>query len=138
MVFLRQLWIVGWLVAISGSLGAADAKQLARDAAKAARSGDYARAFQLYSQAAQQSPYAPYAALSRDMLSSALRADQLGLAAKAVEDDADALEGDLSDSISDEELEEARKPLPPIELIAKPGHFDLHSKAPVKQLWEDV
>lgn len=132
------------LLAAAMGLAGADAHQLARNAAQAARSGDYARAFMLYSQAAQLAPYSTYAAQSRDMLLAAMRADQLdlltdGAASGAAEDaDNDIPEDDLSDIISDEDLEEARKPLPPVQLAASDTRFHLQQRAPVKRLWEET
>jgi general secretion pathway protein D len=138
LVFLAKLRIVILLLAVSAGLAAADAHQLARDAARAARSGDYARAFLLYSQAAQLSPYSPYAALSRDMLSSAVRASQANLLPETSGGDGEGLDENLSDIISDEDLAEASKPLPPIKLNAKSERFDLRQRAPVRRLWEEV
>lgn len=139
----------------------ADARKLARDAARAARDGDYVRAFALYSQAAQQEPYSSYAAQSRAMLAAARREQQVSIATAsgtvtelpaafsdalgdlAVDPDKSASNGEdnldeLTDIISPADLAETRQPLPPIQLEAGLQRTAIDTRAPRRRLWEEV
>ena len=128
------------LLLIAMQLPAADARKLARDAAKAARSGDYVTAFSLYSQAARLEPHSSYDAQSRAMLSAANRSQQLGPPSNPEEDagdEADDLE-DFSDFITDEDMAETRRPLPPLQLVSGDQRINLETRSPVKALWEEI
>ncbi|MCC6264533.1 MAG: type II and III secretion system protein [Bryobacterales bacterium] len=132
------------LFLLAGSCFAGDAEKLARDAAKAARAGDYARAFSLYSQAAQLSPYSTYAQQSRAMLAAAARMEQVrfGPTAPDVADrpspEGNAGQDALLGEIDAKTLAATRNPLPPTRLEANDTVRDLNETAAPKQLWETV
>lgn len=139
LVFLSQLRLLVAALLLVGVVAAEDAHQVAREAAKAAREGDYAKAAALYGKAARLAPYATYAAQSRDMLAAAMRDGQVRVEqADSDGADDDLLDEPLTDIISEDELEETRRPLPPIQLTASPQKHDVQRQAPVRDLWEQT
>lgn len=129
---------------LAGSLLAGEAEKLARDAAKAARSGDYVRAFSLYSRAAQIAPYGTYGRQSRAMLAAAASNEQvrIGSASPAAPEPArsevSVQEAALLGSIDAESLAATRQLLPPTHLTANEAVHNLRQNSPPKQLWETV
>lgn len=149
--------LVALLLMAIALLGATEAGKLARQAAAAARRGDFLSAHLLYAEAARLSPHASYAAQSRAMLASAGRHQQVALAAPASAgsttesasgpqtgdpDDADPDLEDpdaaLSDIITEEDLRETRQPLPPLRLNASAARLDLSEAGPARRLWEST
>lgn len=137
------------LTILAMSLLAGDAEKLAKDAAKAARQGDYVRAFSLYSQAAQLSPYSSYGQQSRAMLAEAAMREQVRIGSPQSEEDPSAILSPEEQALADEEqaligdvtsadLTETRRLLPPTQLKADDSELDLNHAAPVKVLWETV
>lgn len=128
----------------AGSCFAGDAEKLAHDAAKAARAGDYVRAFSLYSQAAQLSPYSTYSLQSRAMLAAAAGNEQVRFgpdpsgASGAAPPETSAEQAALLGSIDAETLAATRNPLPPVRLEASDAVRDLNETAAPKHLWETV
>jgi hypothetical protein len=132
------------LVCLAAALpaGADSASDLFRQARKAEQSGEFARAYLLYSQAAVKDPLNPvYWAKSQAVRTrGVLQAKAVPRAGPAVpEPPGDPADGDnLLGEISAAEIEEARRPLPPWELAGVPGlkSFDLRGDA--KNLFEQV
>lgn len=113
---------------------AADAEKLLKQARKAEKAGEMARAYLLYSNAA---------ALSQD--------SHLWLKAQALQSRAaieanvkpppvslQELESAALNAVTPEELIEARKPLPPVELQAAAGRQDFDLSDPPRKLFEHV
>ncbi len=127
----------------SALLCGADANRLARQAAQAARNGDYVRAHTLYAEAARLQPYSSFAAQSQAMLSTAARRNLL--AAPAMPGDGASDGGNesldeelLSDIITEDDLKETLQPLPPLQLAARGDMVQLNQKAPLRKLWEET
>ncbi len=115
---------------------APSADQLFQQAQKAERAGEATRAYLLYAQAAAADPtnlsYWARAQALRPLASLQKPATATpGLAS-------DKIDRTLFGSIGDQDLELARKPLPPPELKATPGrqYFDLRGES--RALWEQV
>ena len=114
--------------------GAVNAEQLYEQARKAEHAGQTVRAYLLYAQAAAADPsnlvYWERAQALRPMASLLKETQPADALAK--------LDSTLFCRITDEELDQARKPLPPAVLKATPGrqHFDL--KGDSKAVWEQV
>ena len=105
---------------------------------KAERAGDLGRAYVLYTQAVAADPgnlkYWSRAQALRPMaglleVSQAKRGDDLS---------PEKIDSDLFGHISDRDLEEARRPLPPAELKATPGKRDYDLRGDSRSLWEQV
>lgn len=132
------------LFVLAGCCLAGEAERLARDAAKAARAGDYVRAFSLYSRAAQLSPYSTYSWQSRAMLAAAASNEQVrfGPSASSTPEappaEAPGQEEALLGSIDAETLAATRRPLPPIRLEATDAVRDINEAATARKLWETV
>ena len=132
------------LFILAGCCLAGEAERLAHDAAKAARAGDYVRAFSLYSRAAQLSPYSTYSQQSRAMLAAAASNEQVRFGPSASRTpeapptEARGQQEALLGSIDAETLAATRRPLPPIHLEATDAVRDIHETATAKKLWETV
>jgi hypothetical protein len=143
-VALRILVVVLLLVP---ALLAGEAENLAREAAKAARAGNYLQAFTLYSRAAQISPYGTYANQSRAMLAAAASQEQVRIGSTSAsaapqpsgsQDAVLAEDAALLGLVSPEALQETRRLLPPIRLEADRASHDLALSSPTQKLWEEV
>ena len=119
------------------SWGAGSAEQLFQQGQKAERSGETVRAYLLYAEAAAADPtnlkyweraqaLRPLASLMKDT----------PLAPKDLAPN--KIDRTLFGSITDQELEQARKPLPPPILNAAPGRQDFDLRADSKALWEAI
>ena len=126
------------LVIAGGIAGAASqAEQLFHQAEKAEHDGEIVKAYLLYAEAAAADP------TNIDYWS---RAQALRPAASLVDASppklpdlaSDKVDRTLFGNISDAELEEARKPLPPTRLEAEPGRRDYDLRGDSKALWEQV
>jgi hypothetical protein len=131
------------LIAATGFAGAAapgtspTAEQLFHQAQKAERDGEIVKAYLLYAEAAAADP------TNIDYWS---RAQALRPAASLIDPSppklpdlsSDKIDRTLFGKISDAELEEARKPLPPAKLEAEPGCRDYDLQGDSKALWEQV
>ena len=125
------------ILAVATAAGAAtQAEQLFEQGQKAERSGDPARAYLLYSQASAADP----GNLKYWSRVQALRptAGLLEVPEAKRAQDLVKVDPKLFGHISDRELEEARKPLPPSELKATPGRRDYDLRGDSKALWEQV
>jgi general secretion pathway protein D len=126
------------LVIAGGIAGAASqAEQLFHQAEKAEHDGEIVKAYLLYAEAAAADPS------NIDYWS---RAQALRPAASLVDASppklpdlaSDKVDRTLFGNISDAELEEAQKPLPPTRLEAEPGRRDYDFRGDSKVLWEQV
>jgi type II secretory pathway component GspD/PulD (secretin) len=122
-----SLATAGW-AAVTGD-------QLYRQAQQAERAGETTRAYVLYAQAAAADPgnllYWARAQALRPMASLLKPLAKPDLAPEKID-------RTLFGSISDQELDQARKPLPPPELKGTPGIQDLDLRGDSKALWEQV
>ncbi len=130
---LALLILAPWL-----AWAASQAELLFEQGQKAERAGDPARAYVLYTQAAAADPgnlkywsraqaLRPTAGLLE--VPQAKRGDDLA---------PEKVDPTLFGHISDRELEEARRPLPPSQLKATPGRRDYDLRGDSKSLWEQV
>ena len=114
--------------------GAVSAEQLYEQARKAEHSGQTVRAYLLYAQAAAADPsnvaYWERAQALRPMASLLKETQPADAPAK--------LDSTLFGRITDEELDRARKPLPPAVLKATPGRQRFDLKGDSKAVWEQV
>jgi general secretion pathway protein D len=116
---------------------AVTAEQLFKDAQKAERAGQTARAYVLYAQAAAADPtnvsYWERAQALRPMASLLMDSQRpaTGLAAEK-------MDRTLFGTVSDQDVDQARKPLPPPQLKATPGRQDFDLRGDSKSLWEQV
>lgn len=138
------------LVLWAGTLlcpAANQASELARRARKAEKAGNVTEAYLLYSQAAAADPKkSEYWARSQALRTRALRqSGSLPILASSIpetvaepapEEDEDTPK--LGDSLLPGEEEEARRPLPPKELISPPGTKSFDQRGDAKQLFEKV
>jgi general secretion pathway protein D len=125
------------LLAATLAWGAVTAEQLFEQARKAEHAGQTVRAYLLYAQAAAADPgnlaYWERAQALRP-LASLMKGTQPappGLAPEKVD-------RTLFGSITDQDLDQARKPLPPPTLNATPGRQDFDFKGDSKSVWEQV
>jgi len=113
------------------------AEQLFKDALKAEKSGQTVRAYLLYAEAAAADPtnisyweraqaLRPMAALMKSTESAAPQMSP------------DKIDRTLFGSISPQDLEKARQPLPPPELKVESGRRDFDIRGDSKSLWEQV
>lgn len=139
---IRLLGLLGLLSAVSGLMGAAPpttptAEQLFRQAQKAEHDGEIVKAYLLYAEAAAADPtnvsYWSHAQALRPAASMIEPSPP-----KPPEFPSDKLDRTLFGSISEAELEQARKPLPPPQLKAVPGRRDYDVQGDSKALWEQV
>ncbi len=120
------------------ALAASQAELLFEQGQKAERAGDTASAYLFYTRAVGADPgnlkYWSRAQALRPM------AGLLDVAEAKRGDDLlpERLDPSVFGRISDRELEEARKPLPPAELKATPGRRDYDLRGDSKSLWEQV
>ncbi|MBV9769411.1 MAG: hypothetical protein JOZ32_07560 [Bryobacterales bacterium] len=122
-----------------GSLGAAtsQAEQLFRQARKAEHDGEIVKAYLLYAEAAAADPTnIDYWDRAQALRPAASLVD--ASPPQAPEFPSNKIDRTLFGSISNEDLEEARRPLPPPTLEAPPGRqdYDLHGDS--KALWEQM
>ncbi len=113
------------------------AEQLFKDAQKAERAGQTTRAYVLYSEAAAADP----TNVTYWERAQALR--PMAMLLKDAERPANKLPSDKIDptlfgSITERDLDQARRPLPPPHLNAKPGVRNYDLKGDSKALWEQV
>jgi general secretion pathway protein D len=116
---------------------AVSAEQLFKDAQKAERAGQTTRAYVLYAEAAAADPanfsYWERAQALRPMASLLKDAER-----PATPLPAERIDRTLFGSIADQDLDQARKPLPPPHLNAAPGLQDFDLRGDSKSLWEQV
>lgn len=113
-----------------------------KQARKAEKAGDVVRAFLLYAQAAAMDPeHTEYWARSQALRTQALLESSFmpadleeADAGELLETDVDAVVG----SITAKDLDEARRPQPPVELLGAPGVKDFDLKGDARQLYEEV
>ncbi len=130
-------WLTVTILFVTLAWGSTKAEQLYEQGQKAERAGDPAAAYLLYAQAAAADPgnlkyFARVQALRP--VASILEVSQ----AKHADLAPDKVDPTLFGHISDRELEDARKPLPPAELKAAPGKRDYDLRGDSKSLWEQV
>jgi hypothetical protein len=139
--FIVFLFVAGWMgvgLPLCLPLGAASqAEQLFHQAQKAEHDGEIVKAYLLYAEAAAADP------TNIDYWS---RAQALRPAAslmgpsppKAPVFGSDKIDRTLFGTITDADLEQARQPLPPAELLAEPGRRDYDFQGDSQALWEQV
>jgi len=129
---------VCWLFVCLMAHGAAiTAEQLFKDAQKAERAGQTSRAYVLYSEAAAADPTnVTYWERSQALRPMAMLMKDAERPAKELP--SDKIDSTLFGSIAGRDLDQARKPLPPPHLKAKPGVQDYDLKGDSKALWEQV
>ncbi len=130
-----------WMLLLCAGLACAgDGRTLARDARKAERKGDWARAYLLYSQAAAADPdNRAYWARAQALRSRALSGATVATTTTSEPAEKPAADSDsMLGTITAKDLAEARKPLPPKELKGKPGLHDIDLRGNSKQLFEQI
>jgi len=114
-----------------------NAEQLFKDAQKAEHAGEIVRAYVLYAEAAAADPsnveYWKHAQALRPLAT--LMKETPGPPTDVAPEKMDPT---IFGSIADQELEEARKPLPPPRLQAAPGKRDFDLRGDAKTIWEKV
>ena len=124
--------LLGWTV-----WAATTAEQLFERAQKAERSGQLVNAYVLYAEAAAANPknlmYWQRAQALRPT-ASLLSVSQPKLSELAPEQ----IDPSLFGRITDQDLEQTRKPLAPVRLKAVPGRFDLDFSGDSRSLWEQL
>lgn len=129
--------LVGLLAAASLAFAADTAEELYQQGRKAEGSGDSLRAYILYSEAAAADP----ANVTYSTRAQALRpiASLLKVSREAPGDPIPhAVDPTLLGPILDQELEQARKPLPPSQLKIAPGRRDFDFSGNSQALWEQL
>jgi type II secretory pathway component GspD/PulD (secretin) len=134
----RALPLLVALCLTAAEVCASGASELYRDARKAEKAGQMARAYLLYSQAAAMEP-----ANSLYWLRSQSVRTRAALEAKVKPPDRGGEgvwgRGDQEiDAATPEDVNEARKPLPPTELKADPGRKDFDLRGDARSLFEQV
>ncbi|MDQ6663029.1 MAG: type II and III secretion system protein, partial [Acidobacteriota bacterium] len=130
-------------LALAASLAASEASDLFRDGKRAEKSGQIARAYLLYSEAAALDSRHKLYRLKTDALRSRAALEAKATASAAPDSDEIAVDPDLNpeeqfDSMTSKELSQAREPLPPPELHAKPGRRAIDLQGDSKSLFEQV
>jgi hypothetical protein len=116
---------------------ASQAEQLFHQAQKAEHDGEIVKAYLLYAEAAAADPTnIDYWSHAQALRPAASLVD--ASPPKLPEMASDKVDRTLFGNISDAELEEARKPLPPTRLEAEPGRRDYDLRGDSKALWEQV
>jgi general secretion pathway protein D len=134
--------VIYWVVACCSLAGlslvaASQAEQLFHQAQKAERGGEIVKAYVLYAQAAAADP------TNIDYWS---HAQALRPAASLIDPSppkppgfpSDKVDRTLFGTITEADLDETRKPLPPVRLQAEPGRRDYDFQGDSKALWEQV
>ena len=129
-------FLVWALAACSVAWAGPTAEQLFKDAQKAERAGETTRAYVLYAEAAAADPRN----LTYWQRAQALRpvASLLKPAVPPQDSPSEPMDPALFGRITEDDLAQARKPLPPPELKAKPGRRDLDLRGDSRALWEQV
>lgn len=122
---------------------AEEASKLYKEGRKAERAGEMARAYLLYSKAAALAPKKrAYWLRSQAVRTRAASQSKFELPASEAEPDQDSPENDDGlvslEPITEKDLREARKPLPPPELKASGERKDFNLKADPRRLFEQV
>jgi general secretion pathway protein D len=138
--------LVAVLIALAAAPGALgdEASKLYKQGRKAERSGEMAKAYLLYSKAAALAPkkqiywLRSQAVRTRAALQSKFELPASGSGADSVEGDPEATEQGPAEPITEKDLREARRVLPPPELKAAAGRQDFNLKADPKRLFEQV
>jgi hypothetical protein len=138
----RILFVAICLLAASSACLASQASKLFKEGQKAEHARQIAKAYLLYAQAAALEPENQFYWLKSQALQirAALEAKampQLRPGAAIPAPDPGAAEASIPEP-SPQELDEARKPLPPVELTANPGRHDFDLQADSKSLFEQV
>ena len=129
--------VLAWTLACAVLNAASPAEQLFHQAQKAERAGEIVKAYLLYAEAAAADPTnADYWSHAQALRPAASLVD--ASPPKMPELSSDKVDRTLFGTITDQELEEARKPLPPPILEALPGRHDYDLKANSRVLWEQV
>jgi general secretion pathway protein D len=122
--------------AIALAAAATQAERLAVQARKAEKAGETIKAYLLYSEAAAADPaHTEYWLHAQALRPLAEIQSGKGI---DVEPPSKKLDPSIFGSISDRELAEARRPLPPAELAAEPGRKDYDLRGDSKSLWEQL
>ena len=127
--------VVGALAVCLVAWPAVTAEQLYKDAQKAERAGQTVRAYLLYAQAAAADPanvtYWERAQALRPMASllTVTESRPAGLSA-------DKIDRTIFGRVTEQDLDQARKPLPPPELKVPPGAHDFDLRGDAKSVWE--
>src|SRR5437867_9871349 len=134
------LWMAALALAPVPAAFGDQASKLHKEGRKAERAGEMARAYLLYSQAAALAPKKnTYWLRSQAVRTRAALQPKVSppvSASDPVDDFPD--EPDTAEPVTNKELREARKPLPPTELQALPGRKDFNLKAAPKLVFEQV
>ncbi|MBI3682712.1 MAG: hypothetical protein HY235_20245 [Acidobacteria bacterium] len=125
-----------------GVCGLAEAAgSLAKQARKAEQSGDSLKAYLLYSQAAAADPkHSEHWVRAQALRTRALRQSKSLPASLTVAQDSvsDAGPSGFSLSITREEMDEARRPLPPVLVRPQPGNRDFDLRGDARSLFQQV
>lgn len=122
------------------ALHAGDADRLHKEARKAEKAGEIARAYALYAQAAALDPsnkeyWARSQALRTQALLEAKASPVLGPVDTEIPESFEPLEPSI---VPEDEIEKARQALPPPELKRRPGRQDFDLRGDAKTLWNEV
>ena len=116
---------------------ASQAEQLYRQAQKAEHDGEIVKAYLLYAEAAAADPTnIDYWSHAQALRPAASLVDPSP--PKPPEFPSDKIDRTLFGTITDADLEEARKPLPPAEIQTEPGRRDYDFQGDSRVLWEQV
>ncbi|MDQ6708518.1 MAG: hypothetical protein M3Z85_21370 [Acidobacteriota bacterium] len=129
------------LTQLAASLAASEASDLFRDGKKAEKSGQIARAYLLYSEAAALDSRNKLYRLKTGALQSRAALEAKAVSSAAPDAHEIVVEPDPEehfDSMTAKELSQARDPLPPPELHAKPGRRKIDIQGDAKSLFEQV
>jgi hypothetical protein len=138
LALLRPVLVLALAVSLVGHAGEPSAKELYNRGRKYEKKGDVTNAYLLYAQAAAADPkrsdYWLRAQALQRRAATAANVMPAGSALAAAPEPAD----DPLEPPSPEELAEARRPQPPIELTAPPDRRSFDVRADSKALWEQV
>ncbi len=129
---------------LAGTAAARDsAKDLCRKARKAEKAGQIAQAYIWYTQAAALDPRGDTDAWARSFALRTQALTEIGVTPAALGQESPVSDGggdgaDLLGTISPEELKEARRPLPPVQLQARAEGKDFDLTGDARQLFEQV
>jgi hypothetical protein len=125
-------------LALAVAAAGADAEKLYKQARKAEKAGEIARAYLLYANAAALSPQDPDLWLKAQALQSRAAIEAKVKPPARSKRELAELAPQVLDEVTIEDLVEARKPLPPVELKADAGRKDIDVRGDARDLFERV
>ena len=138
---MREKAVVCLVMALAFALEAhaSQASNLFKQGRKAERNGEMAKAYLLYSEAAALAPKNnTYWLKSQAVRTRAALQSKTSLPASEADSSIESAEAEDAPEITGQDLREARKPLPPVELSADPARKNLNLKGLPRVLFEQV